>query len=547
MSGKLIAFLVSVLLIAGIGITVGVTVNNQPETVVKNTLENTVEDLLERDELSALMKMLEGGSLTLEGEYEHMTVDGKFYFSNVLTSGDGKLYVEDLCVQKGDHSLNLTAFSSADCAYITECNLLDKTYGMVRGDMENAFLESPFAFDSGSEYALDEASHHLMAALLRMYDSEKDTALIKDAGSMADKYAKKIKKIFAEHATFESEQDKIRVGGTRMDCRIITVTVDEMALADMISDLYDELSEDKKLRKLFVQYGDYFSDVMGEDAAEYYDDVLMKADTWETMIESIEDMNFEVSVELVTPKSSAVLRQLAVRVETDHMDKEILFVDLGKDGIKKADYITLELDGVDYIFEIAENNKSTYEAYISLDKQELVRLEIDRKDEDYSLTLMDEIVITGDFIREADTVTISVDKIREGKNSQLMDLRVTIDTKDKMPKPLDEDDIVPMFEIDEEALAELMGSERLSGTYAMMVLGTGEELVFDRFGGLTIKIYSLGQLTTELDGVYEIHGGRITINHEKADGVLLDLTGEFALTVGESQITIDGKLYQLVD
>ncbi len=547
MSGKLIAILVAILLIAGIGITVGVTVNNQPEAVMKNTLENTVEDLLERDELSALVKMLEGGSLTLEGEYEHMAVDGKFYFSNALTPGGSKLFVEDLCVQEGDHSLNLTAFSSADYAYITDCNLLDKTYGMVRGDMEDAFLDSPFAFDSGSEYALDEASHHLMVALLRMYDGEEDTALIKDAEKMADKYAKKIEKIFAEHATFESEKDKIRVGGTRMDCRIITVTVDEMALADMVSDLYDELSEDKKLRKLFIQYGDYFSDVMNEDAAEYYDDVLMNADTWETLIESIEDMNFEISVELVTPKSSAVLRQLTVRAETDYMDEEILFIDFGKDGIKKADYITLELGGADYVLEIAENNKSTYEAYISVDKRELVRLEIDRKNEAYSLTLMEEIVITGDFIRESDTVTISVDKIREGKNSQLMDLRVTIDTKDKMPKPLDEDDIVPMFEIDQEELAELMGSESLSGTYSMMVLGTGQELVFDRFGGLTIKIYTLGQLTTELDGVYEVHGGRITINHEQAEGVLLDLTGEFALTVGEDQITIDGMVYKLVD
>ncbi|MBQ9779636.1 MAG: hypothetical protein IJW00_01705 [Clostridia bacterium] len=541
----IIAFVVVAVLAAG-AITVSVLISSKPEIVVKNTLENTVDALMDRQEFSTVLSMLKKGSLEVEGEFENTELGGKLYFSNIGTPAKQELFAEDLYLKNGEHSLSLSGYIGPDSAYITDCSVLEGTVGLIRGNAEADYLASVFAADSGSAFALDPEAHDLVTVFLRLYDEEADKKLEKDAKKYIKKYEKKMGQIFAEHATFEEATKKIRVNGTRMECRVMTVTVSTGDLADMLSDLQEALQKDKSLRKAVLSYQPYLEDQV-EDLSSTYDEDFLNGHFWVEWRKYLRDMEVSLTVELVTPKSSALLRQLTVKAEVSGETRELLFMDLGKNGMKKADYITLEMGGVTYAYEIAEDNTRLFEAYLHMDKVELAHLEINRKEDVYSLTLFDGTVISGEFIEKKDQVTVSLEKIKNGDSFKLFDVSLTLREKDDFPAVAKDEEISSIFTLGEEALEKLPSATRWRGAYeGMMQDGTRCTIRFYPNGEMDVFTRSHSLSVEFLEGRYWVIGDMIFISHDVPESGWQGLNGLHSFEKDPNRdnfVIIDGIRY----
>ncbi len=549
---KLIICAAVVVLLAIAGITIGVSVSNKPEFVIKKSLENAVEDLVDRDEFSAIFSVLKKGSIAFEMDGEDRDIEGKLYFSDALTDDKAEIYAEDVMIKSAKDSYYFSVYLSAEQMYITDSSFFDKPYGISRGGMEEAYLASPLAPEGGMGI-LDPEQHAFIRALLRLYDQETDQAIRKDVKKTLERYEGKLEKIFLDNAVIEEERQKVRVCGTRMESRVITVTVDDNSLANMVAELYDTLTADKKLRDLVVKYNEDISALMGQefDAVAFYDEEFLNRDAWSDICDGLEEADFEVSVVLVTAPSSAVLRQLTVTMMTEDGKEELLYLDIGKNGVKTADYVTLDVADTRYIYEVAENNKKIFEAYLYMEKDAIVSLEIDKKDEKYSLLLMGQTELLGKYVEDGDTITVTLDKIRRADRTELCDLQVTLDLKDPMPKVMDPEEVNNLFDIPREdwqkAFARL-GYQGLKGTYSSVIDWHGFSLAFDGYGNLTMTAYYDSGNVFQTDAVYEINGDTISIRAQYYDiGYPWFLHGDYHLVIDEDWIEIDGVKYQRED
>ena len=146
------------------------------------------------------------------------------------------------------------------------------------------------------------------------------------------------------------------------------------------------------------------------------------------------------------------MRKLAIVLDGE----TLISVDVGKDGVKKSNCITVKAGLTELSYEIEEDSKKTFEATLSMAGETVLTLKIDKKDETYTLKGRDLFVVSGDFVTEKDTVTVSVEKItvnglasdEEGKLEYIADISITIDESDKMPKPLKNDEIKSLDDIE---------------------------------------------------------------------------------------------------
>ncbi len=502
---KLIASLISAVVV--IAIVVAVIVLNNPKFLFKQSLKSAVNDFGKRSEISTLAQALEKGSIALDGkivdEYDadnEVSFGGKFYFSTGNDPMDAAVYLENLylnALADGEEAeFKADAYFSSEYMYVADCDLLDgTTYGLVRGDLADEFLDSEWI----DELIEDEDLKDAVAELLEYVDREKDVELTKDFSKQVEKYTKTLEKLLTKYAEFDKETDEVNCGNGRVSCRVITMTVDESNVADMLMDLYDTIEKDDDLRDFVLDNAEellgvleYFLEAAGvyldiDDVEDFYDDTLLDEDTWEDLADSIEDADFEICISVATGKVLPVLRQLAVTVEAKagNQKNEAEFVlNFGKDGIKKTDYISAEVDGEElFEYEISENTKNMYQAAFSVPQYdsnkgrsvmtEVLTIEVNRAKDKFEIVMHDssqdywtgyvmeiEHVISGKFVEDGDTVKIELQSYEEivddeVESTQEFDITLTIDKKDKMPKLEKKSAVKSVFEMNMDDFEEI--------------------------------------------------------------------------------------------
>lgn len=502
---KLIASLISAVVV--IGIIVAVIVMNNPKYVFKKSLTGAIEDLGKRSELATLTQALEKGSITVDGtlgeellgEEGEVSFGGKFYFNSGKKLADSSVYVEDLHAKVSHDGatgeIKGNAYFSSEYMYIADCNLMDGCYGLVRGDLKDEFLDSEWI----DELIDDEDMQDAVASILDYIDKEKDMKLIEDVVAKVEEYSKTLEKLLNKYAEFEKETKSVNCGDGKTDCRVITMTVDEKAVADILNDLYDIIEKDDDLRDLVMDNAEEILDMLEgilneagievdiKDVEDFYDDQLLDEDTWDELVEMVEELDFEVAISVATGKMSTALRQLSVVVETKMLGEksEVEFVlNFGKQGVKKTNHISAELDGEElFVYEISENSKKMYKAAFSIptfdfekDKNvmtEVINIEVNREKDKFEFAIINDhedymtgdkieerYVVSGKFVEEGGAVTISVqefEEIYDGESESTMkfDINVTIDKKDKMPKLEKKDDVKSVFEMSMDDFEEI--------------------------------------------------------------------------------------------
>jgi exonuclease VII small subunit len=476
MGKAIIAALLALILVLGV---VGVGVYyNQPKVAAREALIGAIEDLGDRDEIAPIVNMFKKGSLEVSGTVKSELTDleddinfgGKFYFA------DKEFMAENIFFKMGkdyDYAID-QAYGSKDLVYISSDSILDGTLGIIKGETADAFEK----WDLIEDLEIPEEAVKAITAIFEAYDDGEFDDIDKDIKKIADKYEKFIIKTIEDNAEYEAETESVKVGGDKMDARVITVTIDGEAMVAIVEALCEEIVNDDELRDTVEKYVDIIQPALDEaglleddmDVMEYYDDAM------EELEDAVKDIDDEIPedvalvLEVVTPKFIPKLMKLNVITVEDDKEMNVLTLDLGKDGMKKTNHIEVSVsdDYATVIYDISENSKSAYEAELSFEMNSaevtVATIEINKDKDTFEFAVpMAELVVTGDWVTDGGETAITLDEIKVGDETiDGVTVKLVINEKDKMPKPLDKGDVKNIFETkmeDFEKIVEKLGIE----------------------------------------------------------------------------------------
>lgn len=441
---KLLAIILAALVFAGAGTGVAFAIiGNRPQNVAMTAIINAVEEIAERDEVAPIYNMFKQGSLTMsvdkitmndEDVLDGANFSGKMYFSK------DAFMMEDIKVNYGDIKVNADYYVSEDFVYVSEEEIFDAAYGVKFSDLAEELKKSIFAYGSGSEYAIpDEEIYNQVIDVLEALEELEIKEMKKDAQKLVKDLTKEVWKIACDNFEFESEKDEVRINGEKQKVRVISIVIDGKSAANFVSDLYDFISKDDSIVKFLEKYEDQIpAQLMGDEdksIVEMYEEAIEALeDTIDDTCDGIEAaLPADIIINVMTPRNSKTLAKLEVNVE-----KTTLFaIDLGKDGMKKTDKITVSAAGEKlFTYEIKENNNKEFVAEIEAVGGATLKIDLDKKSDEFTLTAkMGETTakITGELVSKFGKTTITVDKITAGDTVIKCDVELIIDEKDKIP------------------------------------------------------------------------------------------------------------------
>ena len=461
---------------------------SSPKMVMAMSLKGAAKDLANRSEIAPIIGLLDNGSVEVDGnvKFEETEIDagGKFYL------GKEAAFIDNLNVlykQDGEKLADLSAsvYLSRDYWYIENEEILGGAYGMTSGSAVSAFENSLL---NDEEY-LDEEMRDLLRMVLEVYDDQAmQDDMQKDLTNIMDKYTKKTESLLDKYAEFDSDTDKVKVGGERINARIVTVTIDGEAMVQIAEEMIDMFKEDDELRDFVVEWFDYFSGLAGYYLGTDMKDVDID-EMWDEMIEMLDEVDVEemmnidedmsVVLELVTPKMSNKLLKLTVTAKMDKEKQELICIDLGEGGVKKTDCVTVSSMGKEVCkYEIKEDSKSAYKASLTYKTEQydyesyenktvtatLFSIDVDRTKDTYKLKVpmgtskdAESITVKGDISSSKNGASISVtgiSGIEELPEDFKINVTITLKSGDKISGQLGKDNYDQIDDITLEVIDE---------------------------------------------------------------------------------------------
>lgn len=453
---KLITAAVALFVVIAVAIGLSIYLNS-PSVLAIRTTAKFAKDLSNRDEFATVAKTLTKGSV--EASMSSLKVDDEEYFEDMSISGKAyfssdAIMLENLKFKYEDFKLSGSIYASPDLIYVNENEVLKGAYGIDVDNFAADFRGSIFAYGSGSKYQMfyDE---DMFNALMDSCDTTQDEKMMKDAEKIITNYTKQLYKSVCEHGEIKVEKDKVRIDGKKQSVRIITISLDEKAASAIAEDMLTYIVEDDSVIEFLEKYESKMS-MANFMIKKEYDEESSVITLYQELIEELEseiddicediaEYDFDVEVEMVTPRGSAKLLQLSMSA-----DGEKLFtLDVGKKGIKDSEKITLSADGTKAVYEIKEKGKNIYKSTFKVDDTEYLSINIDYSKGKYEIKIGDKdsnysefITIKGKIEKDGKAFNMTLDKIERQYNSPYYsntttietNLKLTVKTKDKMPK-----------------------------------------------------------------------------------------------------------------
>ncbi len=517
---KLIASIISAVIV--IAIVVAVLILNNPKFVFDQSIEGVFKGLSKRSEFATLTKASNAGSIELDatlddeqliGEGNELSFGGKFYFRSGKKPEDMAVYAEDVnfkMSQNGEEAeFKANAYFSTDYMYVADCNLLDGTYGFVRGDLRDEFLDSEWVDELLLNAPNKNELRDAIANVLEYVDDKKEQVLIEDVSAKLEEYVKLMKKLLSDHADFEMEVKKVDCGDERVKSRVVTMTLDQDAVAAILEEMIATLREDDELYDLVMEHAeeilslvedylevtdeDFDIDEALEDIETFYDNLFAKED-WKKAVYELKNEEFKIEIEIAAAMLTPTLRKLTVAMEQDGYYNEVV-LNVGAAGVKKSDHFSVEVNGsVLCMYEISEDSDDMYSATLSVpmynpekaknDMTAVATIEVNRSRGKYTLTLIDttyesdfsmetfeeeyyvyedKIIVSGKLTDDGKSINLTLDQIKFlyddddiENESYSFDISVTVNMKDKMPDVKASTKVNSIFEMDQDDFDELV-------------------------------------------------------------------------------------------
>ena len=450
--------------------------------LAKAIIEGFVEDLALREELSYLAGVFTEGSLAFSAEgkgsgealLESGKIGGKLYFGNGLL-------VDDLTFKWDDIDVTADLYMGKDMIYLSNDSILGGTYGVIKGEMADAFKDSFFVTDP--DFGFEEETYEQIVSILEYFDTKEPTTLNEKGMKVLEKYRNAIIDSVFKHATYALKDVTVTMGNETVNGRELTVSFNLQSARNIIADLKNLIDTDTELKAFFeealeqakgllVVQGNIDADV---NADELYNelkgamaDALAELDSQLAGATAAEKAS-TIHVRLVTPKDSVTLVQFAMggtgELAPSATKADAFTLDLGAKGIKETSRIFVhDILNSDYDFELLINqNGSSYGIKAQLveagdDTVVLFDLKLNNDAHTCEIAIpAADLTISGTYAVDGDKVTLKINKIVYVDEAvQNFEITLTLDKKDAMPTLKTKDEVTNLFDMTKGQLVDIM-------------------------------------------------------------------------------------------
>ena len=355
-------------------IIVSISLANTPKALIVRSIANTLSDARRIEAVAVTEDVANGGSVAVSANLDKfakddLTVQGKFYSDAKNLKGALELTASE----DKDKVLQAKVMYNPDKVAFSAAPIIDGTYGVDLKKLAKNLPGSIFDPDEETEYSLDDDEFEYF---LNMKDTFKnDKNLSRDAEVMANKYRQVFIETVIKHSEVKKSSKTITVGGDKISCTVISASIDEDGLAEIVQDMIDYANNDKDLEKLLLRVaanGSY-----RDDPEEYVDRFFDTLDNYEDSIDKIEDSDIDISIDFYITKSGRRLAQVDFEAELNNKEFEASLI-LGK-NVARSKQISFEYEekptGKAYSIEYTVNEDSgkLYDAEIEINEKRVRR------------------------------------------------------------------------------------------------------------------------------------------------------------------------------
>ena len=285
----------------------------------------------------------------------------------------------------------------------------------------------------------------------------------KDAEKLITKYMTSLQSIISKHGEFSSEKGTFKVGTSYMKARMMTLVLDETAIAKTVSDFLTLLAEDEGFKDFVYIYGDKLINIFDLTDIDSAEKLYLKiAEDIKDCIDNIkiDVKGHKIRLDVVTPKLSTKLLTFTLTIDKNG-DISTYGADFGSKGVKNSGLITLNLDGTSVEYKRGSDSKSfsvVVEDFVKLtyyldgkDGFELALLLFYEGEERYEISgtvTSDKHLTSYDITNYKYTYKKDGETEFENTVEKSLNIKLNISDKDKMPTPIK--DYESFLEIDEE-------------------------------------------------------------------------------------------------
>ena len=499
---KLLIMIVCAVVGIGVLVTGFNAIFNSDKNVALRAIDGALDGLCAREEVEYFTNLMNGGSVSVN--YKNANLDGADVRASAklyLELEDSTLMFDEISasVKMGEDKLSLTGSVYADNekVYVKNDEILGGAYGVEKGTLVEGFKKSVFAPDSGSEMALDEELYESIIKALEIAEGDLPDKVVKDATDLADTYLTKVRKLIFKHAEYSNVTEEVKIGGEKINARVISVIITPETIVNFLEDFYDYLKNDDDLRDFVVNNYNDFKPVTelflmtktGVDTdinvGEVYDEAIEGlGEQIDAIVESMKDADEGfVALRLAMPKLSTNLMKAWIVSGSDVKDieedpdelVEMMSIDFGEDGAEDTNAITIEYAGQKIKYTVTEEDDvTTYK--LSMGSDISFSLALDEEKKSFTIkanakapkynSLWDVTeyvnavyVISGDYTTDGDASTFELDHVKVDGEELLteenkFDFSITFEESDGMPSA--EKDIKSVLTMKEEDFTKIM-------------------------------------------------------------------------------------------
>ena len=471
-------------------VIVSIALANRPSALIVRAFANTIDDAKRIEVYDVAEDVINGGSIAVSANLEKfanddVTVQAKVYTDakNVKGAGELKLSEDDKTVLQASVLLN------QDKVAMKCPEFFDGAYGINLKKLSKNLPGSIFDPDEETDYSLDDDQYEYFMSLQDTV--RKDQNLQDDLEKLAAQYRLVFFEKLIKYSSVSKSGKTITVGGEKIPCTVVSVSVDEDAAVLITQAMIDYANNDEALEKYLYRVAS--NGAFYDDPDEYVDEFYDYLDSIEDDIKDLAEDDLEIVLDFYITRSGRRLAQLDADVEYGKEDMEFSVV-LGKD-VSKSKEISLtakdkqssESYSITYTvsedssklykaeLEIEETNRSyryyDYDDYDYYDRDDdeylnttktTIKVEWDKKKGDFVLKYSDkwdDVVVKGNLLEKGDKYIFVLTNIREDGEAvpdiKSLELTVTFDRHDPAPNvPGNFTEITKMSERDFKHLYE---------------------------------------------------------------------------------------------
>ena len=434
-------------------IVVTIVLANRPSALIVRGMVNTISDAKRIELFDVADDVANGGSIAVSANLDKFANDDVTVEAKLYTDIDDLKGAYEMTVAEDDEKvLQARVFYNEDKFAFTCPELVDGAYGVNYKNLAKNLPGSIFDPDEETDYSLTEEQFDYFLNLKDTVKNNKN--LERDIDNMSAKYRNLLIEKLVKYAEVGRSSKTITAGGEKVRCTVVSLSIDQDALALAITDVVEYALEDKDLEKLINRVaanGSYY-DEPDEIIDEFYDSLDEILDNIDTLTEE----DIDITLDFYITSSGRRIAQIDAEFEIDNEETDFSIV-LGK-NVSTSKEMSITAKNKKYnetysiVYSVKENSSKLYEAEIKISEkrdasssgrnfEQKISIEWDKKTSDFELEYKDKwgekTTVKGTLTQKGDKYIFVLTNIKTNGNAipsvKSLELTVTIDRHDPAP------------------------------------------------------------------------------------------------------------------